>query len=108
MLYILCILYIFRIYFVYLYINHLLYIFVYIYIYILVQTDGLSRFLEKKDFDPSGFCIKSSYQDLVREFLFFKIVFCFLFFAGGIYSHHVLTEITKEGLRNACMPAPTT
>ena len=61
------------------------YNFVYI-LYILVQTDGLSSFLEKKDFDPSGFCIKSSYQDPVREFCFFAVLFlfpCFLFPAPG-------------------------
>ena len=39
----------------------------------MIESDGLSSFLEKKDFDPSGFCIKSSYQDPVREFSFFLV-----------------------------------
>ena len=38
-----------------------------------MQFDGPSSFMKKKDFDPSGFCIKSSYQDPVREFSFFVV-----------------------------------
>ena len=42
------------------------------------DSDGLSSFLEKKDFDPSGFCFKSSYQDPVREFSCFSSFWLFL------------------------------
>ena len=56
----------------------------------MVQTDGLSSFLEKKDFDPSGFCFKSSYQDLFREFSFLADFGCFcvidLFCVAGVAS----------------------
>ena len=43
----------------------------------MIYSDGLSSFLEKKDFDPSGFCFKSSYQDLFREFSFLADFDCF-------------------------------
>ena len=43
------------------------------------DSDGLSSFLEKKDFDPSGFCFKSSYQDLVRDVLFLAVVGRFVY-----------------------------
>ena len=71
-----CIFCVLSAYFVY--ISHItFYIFFYRCLYILVQKDGPSRFLEKKDFDPSGVCIKSSYQDPVRESSFFIVFVVF-------------------------------
>ena len=39
----------------------------------MIESDGLSSFLKKTDFDPSGFCFKSSYQDPGCEFSFLML-----------------------------------
>ena len=75
--------------------------------------DSLSSFLEKTGFDPSGFCFKSSYQDLFREFSFLVVfdglvlgrdpnkwysragLFIIIFFAGNEGS------LERDGLEGA-------
>ena len=49
----------------------------------MIYSDGLRSFLEEKDFDPSGFCFKSSYQDLFREFSVLVVFDSFWLFLAG-------------------------
>ena len=70
----------------------------------MISSDGLSSFLEEKDFDPSGFCIKSSYQDPVREFSFFVVFrshfpdFCS---QNGIFYKQLVASGNSLGIRPA-------